>query len=164
MTNAPTLGSLTLGSPAPDFSLPTDGGGHIALSDLSGRWAVIYFYPKDNTPGCTSQAIAFTDHIKAFHACGAQIVGISRDSVKKHDNFKAKHDLKITLASDEGGDMTEAYGVWQEKKNYGKTYMGIVRSTFLVNPEGKIAHIWPKVRVKGHVETVLETLQSLTSL
>ncbi len=158
MTNA-----LILGDAAPDFSLPTNGGGHVSLADLTGKWAVIYFYPKDNTPGCTSQAIAFTDHIKAFHACGVQIIGVSRDSVKKHDNFVAKHGLKIPLAADEEGKMTEAYGVWQEKKNYGKTYMGIVRSTFLINPEGKIAHIWPKVRVKGHVKAVLETVQSLTS-
>jgi len=152
--------TLTLGKAAPDFSMPTDGGGHITLSDLAGHWAVIYFYPKDDTPGCTKEAIAFTDHIKAFDALGAKIIGVSRDTVAKHDKFKAKHDLGITLASDEDGKMTENYGVWTQKSMYGKTYMGIQRATVLIDSEGNISHIWPKVRVKGHVEDVLETLQS----
>jgi len=153
--------TLTLGTAAPDFSMPTAGGGAIALSDLAGHWAVIYFYPKDDTPGCTKEAIAFTDHIKAFDALGAKIIGVSRDTVAKHDKFKAKHNLAVTLASDEAGKMTEDYGVWTQKSMYGKTYMGIQRATVLINPDGEIAHIWPKVRVKGHVEDVLETLQGL---
>ena len=150
--------TLILGKAAPDFSMPTDGGGKISLSDLAGNWAVIYFYPKDDTPGCTKEAIAFTDHLKAFDALGAKIIGVSRDTVAKHDKFKAKHDLGITLASDEDGKMTEDYGVWTQKSMYGKTYMGIQRATVLLNPKGEVAHIWPKVRVKGHVEDVLETL------
>jgi len=150
--------TLILGKAAPDFSMPTDGGGKVSLSDLAGNWAVIYFYPKDDTPGCTKEAIAFTDHLKAFDALGAKIIGVSRDTVAKHDKFKAKHDLGITLASDEDGKMTEDYGVWTQKSMYGKTYMGIQRATVLLNPKGEVAHIWPKVRVKGHVEDVLETL------
>lgn len=153
--------TLTLGKAAPDFSMPTDGGGSVSLSGLKGHWAVLYFYPKDDTPGCTKEAIAFTDHIKAFDALGAKIIGISRDTVAKHDKFKAKHELLVTLASDEDGKMTEAYGVWVEKSMYGKTYMGIQRATVLLNPAGEVAHIWPKVKVKEHAEDVLETLKSL---
>lgn len=153
--------TLTLGKAAPDFSMATDGGGTVTLSDLRGAWAVIYFYPKDDTPGCTKEAIAFTDHIKAFDALGAKIIGVSKDTVAKHDKFKAKHAIKVTLAADESGKMTEDYGVWAEKSMYGKTYMGIQRATVLVGPDGNVAHIWPKVRVKGHVEDVLETLTSL---
>ena len=153
--------NLTLGTAAPDFNMPTDGGGNITLADLSGHWAVIYFYPRDDTPGCTKEAIAFTDHIKAFDALGAKIIGVSRDTVAKHDKFKAKHDLKVTLASDEDGKMTEDYGVWVEKNMYGKKYMGIARATVLINPDGEVAHVWPKVKVKEHAEDVLDTLKSL---
>lgn len=153
--------TLTLGKAAPDFSMPTDREGSVSLDALRGSWAVLYFYPKDDTPGCTKEAIAFSSHIKAFDALSAKIIGISRDPVKKHDKFKAKHELLVTLASDENGKMTEAYGVWTEKSMYGKTYMGIQRATVLINPDGEVAHIWPKVKVKEHAEDVLQTLKDL---
>ncbi len=141
---------------APDFDLPTDGGGTISLADLKGQKAVIYFYPKDDTPGCTKEAIAFTAHKKAFDALGVKIIGVSKDTVAKHDKFKAKHDLNIILASDVEGKMVEDYGVWVEKNMYGKKYMGIQRATVLIDADGKVIAAWPKVRVKGHVEDVLE--------
>ena len=141
---------------APDFILPTDGGGTISLGDLKGQKAVIYFYPKDDTPGCTKEAIAFTEHKKAFDALGVKIIGVSKDTVAKHDKFKAKHELDIILASDESGKMVEDYGVWVEKNMYGKKYMGIQRATLLIDAAAKVVAVWPKVRVKGHVEEVLE--------
>jgi len=155
------MSELTVGAKAPDFDLPTDGGGTFKLSkDGKGKKVVLYFYPKDDTPGCTKQAIGFSELIDEFDAAGALIVGVSKDTAAKHDKFRDKHDLKVTLVSDEDGALCEAYGVWQEKKNYGKTYMGIVRTTFLIDEKGKISEIWPKVRVAGHVEKVLETVQS----
>lgn len=153
--------TLTLGKAAPKFSLPTDGSGAVSLSDKEDHWLVLYFYPRDDTPGCTTEAIEFSANLKAFDALNADIIGVSKDTVAKHDKFKAKHDLTITLASDESGAMLEAYGVWVEKNMYGKTYMGIQRATVLIDPKGNIAHIWPKVKVKGHVEDVLETLSRL---
>ena len=141
---------------APDFNLPTDGGGTISLADLKGQKAVIYFYPKDDTPGCTREAIAFTEHKKAFDALGVKIIGVSKDTVAKHEKFKAKHDLNLILASDEEGKMIESYGVWVEKNMYGKKYMGIQRATLLIDGDAKVIAAWPKVRVKGHVEEVLE--------
>ena len=141
---------------APDFNLPTDGGGTISLADLKGHKAVIYFYPKDDTPGCTKEAIAFTQHKKAFDALGVKIIGVSKDTVAKHDKFKAKHDLNLILASDEDGKMVESYGVWVEKNMYGKKYMGIQRATLLIDGDAKVIATWPKVRVKGHVKEVLE--------
>lgn len=149
-----------IGSKAPDFSLPKSGGGDVSLSDYDGKYVIIYFYPKDDTPGCTKEAIAFTEHKAAFKALGAEILGVSKDNIAKHDKFIAKHELGIPLASDEEGEMIAAYGSWVEKNMYGKKYMGIDRSTFLIGPDGKFLEIWRKVRVKEHVEKVLETLKS----
>jgi peroxiredoxin Q/BCP len=154
------MSKIAVGDTAPDFSMPRDGGTTVSLSDYAGKYLVLFFYPKDNTPGCTTEAVGFTAHISDFAALNAEIVGVSRDSVKKHDNFVAKHDLGVVLGADLEGSVTEDYGVWVEKSMYGKTYMGIQRSTFLIGPDGKIVHVWPKVRVKGHVEDVLETLSS----
>ncbi|WP_417240786.1 thioredoxin-dependent thiol peroxidase [Celeribacter halophilus] len=151
---------LELGTPAPDFTLPRDGGSDITLSDLRGRKVVLYFYPKDNTPGCTTEALDFTALKPQFEAAGATVFGISKDSVKKHENFCAKHDLSIPLLSDENGGVCEAYGVWAEKKMYGKTFWGIVRSTYLIDEEGKVAKVWPKVKVAGHAAEVLEAATS----
>lgn len=147
----------TEGDKAPDFSMPSTDG-PISLSDFKGKYLVLYFYPKDNTPGCTNEAIDFSAHIKAFEKAGASVVGVSKDSMKKHENFVAKHDLKVVLASDEDGAVCDAYGTWVEKKNYGRTYMGIARSTFLIGPDGKLHKIWPKVKVKGHAEEVLAAI------
>ena len=148
--------SLDVGDSAPDFTLPTDGGGELTLSSLRGKKVVLYFYPKDMTPGCTTEAEGFRDAIRDFAKANTEIVGVSKDSVKRHDNFIAKHDLLFRLVSDADGAACEAFGVWVEKKNYGRTYMGIERSTFLIDEQGKIAEIWRKVRVKGHVEKVLD--------
>jgi peroxiredoxin Q/BCP len=146
---------LNVGDNAPNFSLPRDGGEVVNLSDFSGKKLVVYFYPKDSTPGCTTEAIDFTNAKDDFAAAGTEIVGVSRDSLKRHENFINKQNLGIALLSDEEGKMTEDYGVWVEKKNYGRTYMGIERSTFLIDESGKITHVWRKVRVKGHVDAVL---------
>jgi len=153
--------TLEPGQVAPEFSLPGNNGKTLSLSDYAGKPLVLYFYPKDNTPGCTTEAQDFTATLGDFQAQGAEIVGVSRDSVKKHENFIAKYDLGIDLISDEEGSLCEAYGVWVEKKNYGRTYMGIERSTFLIDADGKISRIWRKVRVKGHVAEVLEAVQAL---
>ena len=147
---------LTPGDAAPALSLTRDGGDTVSLKDFKGQKLVVYFYPKDNTPGCTNEALDFTAQKPAFDKLGVAIVGVSRDSVKKHENFVAKYDLGIPLLADEDGAMTEDYGVWVEKKNYGRTYMGIERATFLINEKGKIEQVWRKVRVKGHVDSVLE--------
>jgi len=152
---------LTLGTDAPDFSLPGDHGEDVRLSDLKGSPVIVYFYPKDNTPGCTTQAIDFTQASQEFAAQGCTILGISKDSLKKHANFRAKHDLKITLLSDENSDVCETYGVWKEKKMYGKTFWGIVRTTVLIDSDGKVARVWPKVKVAGHVAEVLEAVKAL---
>ena len=150
-----------LGEQAPDFTMPRDGGGEISLSDLKGTKVVLYFYPKDDTPGCTKQAIGFTEHLEAFTSAGATVIGVSKDSVAKHDKFRAKHELAVILASDENSDVCERYGVWKEKSMYGKTYMGIERSTFLIDAEGKLVQEWRKVRVPGHVEAVLEAVKGV---
>jgi len=147
--------NLKQGDLAPDFDLPTDGGGRARLSDYAGRTLVLYFYPKDDTPGCTTEALAFTTAAGDFEQAGAAIVGVSKDSPKKHDRFKAKHGLSITLASDETGEMLERYGVWVEKSLYGRRYMGIDRATFLIGPDGSVRQIWRKVKVAGHVAEVL---------
>ncbi len=152
---------VDIGDKAPDFSAATDGDGSISLKDLKGKKVVLYFYTKDMTPGCTTEACGFRDAHPDFSKINAEIIGVSKDSVKRHDKFKEKYDLPFTLAADEDGRMCEAYGVWQEKKNYGKTYMGIVRSTFLIDEKGKIAAVWRNLRVKGHVENVLEEAQKL---
>ena len=155
------MNMLEAGKKAPAFNAVTDGDGKIALKDLKGRNVVLYFYPKDMTPGCTAEAEGFRDVIKDFEKANTIVIGVSKDSVKRHDNFKAKHDLPFTLISDEDGKICEAYGVWQIKKNYGREYMGIVRSTFLIDEKGKIAKIWSNLRVRGHVDKVLEAAQSL---
>ncbi|MEL6596646.1 MAG: thioredoxin-dependent thiol peroxidase [Pseudomonadota bacterium] len=150
-----------IGSAAPNFTLPRDGGGEITLSALRPKAVVLYFYPKDDTPGCTKEAIAFTEHLAAFEAAGAVILGISKDPVAKHDKFVAKHELKVALVSDEHSDVCEHYGVWVEKNMYGKKYMGIERATFLIDGTGKIAQVWRKVKVPGHAEAVLDAVKAL---
>jgi peroxiredoxin Q/BCP len=150
---------LAIGDNAPDISLPRDGGDTVSLSDLTGP-VVVYFYPKDDTPGCTKEAIGFTEELEGFAASGATVLGISKDTVAKHEKFIAKHGLKIALLSDAEGDVCERYGVWVEKNMYGKTYMGIERATFLI-ADGKIARIWRKVKVPGHVAEVLEAVRAL---
>ncbi|MEJ2122770.1 MAG: thioredoxin-dependent thiol peroxidase [Alphaproteobacteria bacterium] len=153
--------SVEIGQPAPDFSVPGDGGGTVSLSALKGKPVVLYFYPKDDTPGCTTEACGFRDARPDFSKVKAEIIGVSKDSVKRHDNFKNKYDLNFALASDEDGKICEAYGVWVMKKNYGREYMGIERSTFLIDKNGIVREIWRKVRVKGHVEAVLEAAKGL---
>lgn len=153
--------SVKEGGKAPAFSMPTDGGGKIALKELKGRPVVLYFYPKDSTPGCTTEACDFRDLTPDFSKIDAAIVGVSKDSVKRHDNFKAKHELPFTLASDEDGDMCERYGVWVEKSMYGRKFMGIERATFLIDAKGVVRKIWRKVKVKGHAEEVLEAVKAL---
>ena len=155
------MAELSAGDLAPDFDLPADGGGRISLSGLKGQPCVIYFYPKDDTSGCTSEAKAFSEMKAQFEAVGAAVVGVSKDSPISHDKFKAKHDLTITLASDEPGSMLEAYGVWVEKSMYGRKYMGIERATFLVGADGTIGQVWRKVTVPGHVDTVLKAVRTL---
>ena len=150
-----------IGSPAPDFTLPRDGGGEITLSALRPKAVVVYFYPKDDTPGCTKEAIAFSGLAAEFEAAGAVVVGISKDSAAKHDKFIAKHGLGVILASDEASDVCERYGVWVEKSMYGKSYMGIERSTFLVDGAGVVRAVWPKVKVPGHAEEVLAAVKAL---
>ena len=152
---------LSVGENAPAISLPRDGGDLVNLSDFKGKPVVVYFYPRDDTSGCTKQAIGFTERLAEFDAAGAVILGISKDSVTKHDKFIAKHDLKIALLSDEDGDTCERYGVWKEKSMYGKSFMGIERTTFLIGADGKIAQIWPKVKVPGHVDAVLDAVRAL---
>lgn len=155
------MSALSVGDPAPDFTLPQDGGDPITLSALKGAPVVLYFYPKDDTSGCTKEAIAFSEHLEAFAAKGARVFGISRDSIAKHEKFRAKHSLSVSLLADEAGHVTEAYGVWVEKSMYGRKYMGIERATFLIGADGQIAAIWPKVKVPGHAEAVLKAVAEL---
>ena len=152
---------LQAGDKAPDFDLPTNNGGSLSMKALKGKTVVLYFYPKDMTPGCTTEAEDFRDHIKDFEKAGAVVVGVSKDSVKRHDNFTAKHELPFQLVSDEEGHLCEDYGVWLEKSMYGKKFMGIQRATFIIDGSGVIQHVWPKVKVKGHVTDVLATVQAL---
>ena len=155
------LTDLKPGDAAPAFSMPGSGtSGTLTLTDYQGSYLVLYFYPKDSTPGCTTEALDFTAQKESFSGLNAEIIGVSRDSIKKHDNFIAKKELGIVLGADLDGKVTEDYGVWVEKSMYGKTYMGIQRATFLIGPDGKIVEVWPKVRVKGHVDAVLETLRN----
>ena len=149
-----------ISQPAPDFTLPVTGGGEISLSALKGRAVVLYFYPRDDTPGCTKEAIGFSEHLDAFAVAGTKVFGISRDTMAKHDKFTAKHDLSVPLLTDEDGAMCEAYGVWVEKNMYGKKSMGIERATYLIDANGVIAQVWRKVKVPGHVEAVLEAAQA----
>ena len=152
---------LSAGMQAPDFTLPTDGGGSIKLSSLKGQAVILYFYPKDDTSGCTAQACGFRDAMPNFAGAKAKIIGISKDSVASHDKFKAKHDLTFTLASDKEGHVCEDYGVWAEKSMYGRKYFGIVRTTFLIDKKGVIRHVWDKVKVPGHVAEVLKETAAL---
>jgi peroxiredoxin Q/BCP len=146
---------------APDFTLPRDGGGEVTLSSLRPAPVVLFFYPKDDTSGCTKEAIAFTGLAAEFEAAGAKVFGISKDTVAKHDKFRDKHDLGIPLLSDADSDVCEQYGVWKEKSMYGKTYMGIERTTVLIGGDGAIVRVWPKVKVPGHAEEVLEAVKAL---
>jgi len=155
---------LEIGNKAPEFCLPNQDDVEICLRDLEGKWIILYFYPKDNTPGCTTEACEFTEALCSFEELNAVILGVSPDSPKKHSNFIAKKELLITLLADEEKKVCEAYGVWQLKKNYGREYMGVVRSTFVIDPKGNIAAHWDKVRVKGHVEAVKEKLAILKQL
>lgn len=152
---------MQIGDLAPDFTAPTQDGTPLTLSTLRGAPVVVYFYPKDDTPGCTQEARDFTEMGADFAAAGAKVIGISKDSVKKHEKFALKYALGVTLVSDEGTDICERWGVWAEKSMYGKTYMGITRATFLIDAQGKIAQLWPKVSVKGHAEEVLAAVRAL---
>jgi peroxiredoxin Q/BCP len=150
-----------IGDKAPDFTAPTDGGGKVSLRDFAGQNVVLYFYPKDDTPGCTKEACGFRDSLPDFTGVNAAILGVSKDKPEKHDKFKAKYDLPFTLVSDEDGKICETYGTWIEKSMYGRKYMGIDRATFLIDGKGRIREIWRKVKVKGHVEAVLKAASAL---
>jgi peroxiredoxin Q/BCP len=152
---------LQTGDPAPGFRLPRDGGGELTLDAFAGRKLVLYFYPKDDTSGCTREAIDFNALKGDFAAAGTEIVGVSPDSATSHAAFKKKHKLDLSLAADESKEVCESYGVWQEKSMYGRKYMGVERTTFLIGADGRIAEIWPKVSVKGHAEAVLAAARSL---
>ena len=152
---------LQPGAKAPAFTLPRDGGGTVSLADFAGRALVLYFYPKADTSGCTKEAIDFSRLKSAFAKADADILGVSADPVPAQDKFKAKHKLAIALGSDEAHRMLEAYGVWQQKSMYGRKFMGIVRATFLIGPDQRIARVWPKVSVTGHAEEVLTALKAL---
>lgn len=151
------------GTTAPEFDLPTDGGGRVKLAELRGQPVVVYFYPKDDTTGCTKQAIAFSEDRSAYEEAGITVIGISKDSPASHDKFVAKHELGIRLASDESTEVAQAYGVWVEKNMYGRKFMGMQRSTFLIDSDGIVNHVWPKVKVAGHSEDVLKTALSSLS-
>ncbi|MGA7457701.1 MAG: thioredoxin-dependent thiol peroxidase [Methyloceanibacter sp.] len=153
--------SLEVGDKAPEFSLPTDGGAKVVLKDYKGKPVVLYSYPKDDTSGCTAEACAFRDALPHFGKAKAAVIGISRDSVASHDKFKAKFKLPFPLASDEDGKVCQAYGVWVEKSMYGRKYMGIERSTFLIDGKGVIRNAWRRVKVPGHAEEVLEAAEAL---
>lgn len=152
---------LDVGDKAPGFDLPADGGEQISLKDYKGKTLVLYFYPKDDTAGCTKEAIGFTERIKDFEKAGAAILGASKDPVKNHDKFIKKHELAVRLVSDEDGTLSEDYGVWVEKNMYGRKYMGIERSTFVIDGKGVVRNAWRKVKVPGHVDAVLEAVKDL---
>lgn len=152
--------TLSEGDNAPPFDLPAEGGESVSLASLKGRTVVVFFYPKDDTSGCTKEAIAFSGLKKKFEAAGATIVGVSPDSIASHARFSQKHNLNVTLLSDPEKEMLQAYGVWTEKSMYGRKYMGVERSTFLISPKGMITHIWRKVRPSGHAEAVLAAVGS----
>jgi peroxiredoxin Q/BCP len=153
--------ALAVGDKAPSFTLPGDGGGRVSLADFRGKKIVLYFYPRADTPGCTREAIDFSKLRPQFQRANTEIIGVSADPVKAQDTFKKKHDLTIGLLSDESHKMLEAYGVWGKKSMYGRTFMGILRVTFLIAPDGRIARIWPKVRVDGHADEVLTAAKAL---
>lgn len=150
---------LNIGDKAPDVTLPRDGGTQVSLADFAGKQVVLFFYPKDDTPGCTKEAIGFTESADDFTTAGAVVLGVSKDSVAKHEKFRTKHDLGVALLSDADGDVCERYGVWVEKNMYGKTYMGIERATFLIDTDGTLKNIWRKVKVPGHVDAVLSAVK-----
>ena len=152
---------ITEGQPAPAFDMATSDSGRVSSAALKGKPFVLYFYPKADTPGCTTEGQDFSALAVDFAAAGAAVIGVSRDPVKKLDRFKAKYDLKVVLASDEPGDVTEAFGVWVEKSMYGRTYMGIERATFLIDGAGLVRRVWRKVKVKGHAAEVLDAVRSL---
>ena len=153
--------SVSVGDKAPDFTLPTDGNGSVSLAKLHGKPVVLYFYPKDDTTGCTAEACGFRDTFPDYGKTGATVIGVSRDSVASHDKFKKKHGLPFILASDAEGKVTESYGVWVEKSMYGRKYMGIERATFLIDKDGVLRSVWLKVKVGGHVADVLKAVQAL---
>ncbi|WP_299145061.1 peroxiredoxin [uncultured Tateyamaria sp.] len=152
---------LDIATPAPDFTLPQSDGTDVTLSDLKGGPVVLYFYPRDDTPGCTKESIAFSELLSDFEAAGAKVFGLSKDGVASHAKFAAKRDLTVPLLSDENGTVCEDYGVWKEKNMYGKKYMGIERTTYLIDANGDVAMVWPKVKVPGHAEAVLAAVQAL---
>lgn len=152
---------IEVGAKAPEFTLPRDGGDAVSLADFRGKPVVLFFYPKASTPGCTTEARDFTALLGEFEAAGAVVLGISKDSVKKQENFAAKQELGMALLSDAEGDVCERYGVWGEKQMYGKTFMGIARTTYLIAPDGTVAQVWPKVKVTGHAEEVLAAVRAL---
>ncbi len=152
---------ITENTPAPAFDLATDGGGRVSLGGLKGKNVVLYFYPKADTPGCTTEGQDFSALIDRFSAANAVVIGVSRDTVKKLDRFKAKHDLNVVLGSDEDGVVTESWGVWVLKKLYGREYMGIERATFLIDGQGVVRRAWRNVKVKGHAEEVLAAVEAL---
>ena len=153
--------SFEQGDAFPDFEMETPEGGTITRGDLAGKKAVIFFYPKDNTPGCTTEAKDFSALKPEFEKAGVRLLGVSKDSAKKHQNFIAKHNLTVELATDaQEGGLSDSLGVWGEKKNYGRTYMGMIRSTYLIGEDGRILRVWPKVRVKGHADEVLDAARS----
>ncbi len=152
---------LDVGDTVPEFTLPTDGGGTLSSDEIAGKTVVLYFYPKDNTSGCTKQAQAFRDALDDFTAAGTIVIGVSPDGVASHDKFKAKQDLNFTLIADEDKTLCEAFGVWKEKSMYGKKYMGVERSTFLIDGKGTIQRAWRKVKVPGHADDVLEAAKSV---
>jgi thioredoxin-dependent peroxiredoxin len=152
--------ALDIGDKAPEFTLPTDGDGSVSLGKLKGKKVVLYFYPKDDTSGCTAEACAFRDMFPRFKKMDATVIGISHDSVASHDKFKKKYELPFTLASDAQGKVTEKYGVWVQKSMYGRKYMGIERATFLIDEKGKIEQVWHKVKVPGHADEVLKAVNA----
>lgn len=154
---------LKIGDLAPDFCLKDSEEKELCLKDLRGKWVILYFYPKDNTSGCTKEAVGFSERINEIRKLGAEVIGISKDSIKSHKNFIDKHNLKIILLSDPEHKVIEKYGAWQLKKSYGREYYGTVRTTYLIDPEGKIAYIWYKVKVKGHIDEVINKLKELIS-
>jgi len=155
--------NIVEGKPALDFLLPDEQGNNVQLSDFKGKWVILYFYPRDLTPGCTIQAIDFTKRVDSFNKLGAVILGMSPDTVAKHQSFIQKKELKITLLADPEKEVLNAYGVWQKKKMAGREYMGVVRSTVVINPDGDVVKIWEKVRVKGHVELVYNLLLDMNT-
>jgi thioredoxin-dependent peroxiredoxin len=152
------MSGLNAGDMAPDFELPRNGGGTVSLAQFRGNDVVLYFYPKDDTTGCTAEAVAFTNLLPKFREAGAVVIGVSPDTVARHDKFVKKHDLGVVLVSDESTSLAEAYGVWRQKSMYGRTFMGVERSTFLISGDGRIRALWPKVKVAGHAEQVLSAI------